>query len=414
MANESKVSSDEKLEIDKEAVNLSNILWGAGAVAIAGACALGLSNMENLLRSYLVAFMFSLSIGLGVLWFVTINHLTNAKWSIVVRRVAEIIAVQMPVLAVLSLGVVGPMALAGADGDAPIQHLYVWLDEAKVHADHLLHHKSAYLNKGFFLIRIVVYFVFWVVLSLFFYSRSVAQDSADEKGSAAIVAQLGKVSAPAMIGFVLTLTFCAFDLLMSLDATWFSTIFGVYYFAGCVISGYSVLALALMWLQKQGRLSNWVNANHYHDLGKMMFAFVIFWAYIGFSQFMLIWYGDVPEETHWYHWRFRGDWRTVSTLLLVCHFVVPFFGLLSRHVKRKKSLLAFWAVWLLAIHYVDLYWLVFPRDDAGIVPFGLVDVLMGLGVLAIFLGTAARAARGVNLVPTKDPRLPKSLAFDNY
>ena len=173
------------------------------------------------------------------------------------------------------------------------------------------------------------------------------------------------------------------------------------------------MALSLMWVQKQGALKTYVNANHYHDLGKMMFAFVIFWAYIGFSQFMLIWYGDIPEETFWYHWRFRGDWRTVSAILLVCHFIIPFFGLLSRHVKRNKTALAFWAFWLLSIHYVDMYWLVFPKDD-GVVPFGLVDILLLVGVVAVFFGAAARKAKGIQLVPMKDSRLSKSLAFDNY
>src|SRR5690606_11096453 len=150
--------------------------------------------------------------------------------------------------------------------------------------------------------------------------KSLEQDKANESESESIRTTLGRISAPAMIGFALTLTFCAFDLLMSLNYAWFSTIFGVYYFAGCVLAAYSSMSLSLMWLQKKGSLTTYVNENHYHDLGKMMFAFTIFWAYIGFSQFMLIWYGDIPEETFWYHWRFRGDWRTVSVILLVCHF----------------------------------------------------------------------------------------------
>jgi hypothetical protein len=129
---------------------------------------------------------------------------------------------------------------------------------------------------------------------------------------------------------------------------------------------------------------------------------------------MLIWYGDIPEETFWYKRRFIGDWRTVSTILLVCHFVLPFLGLLSRHVKRNKKTLAFWAVWLLVVHFVDMFWLVFPKDNSGEVPFALSAPLFALGGLALFLGMAARRAKGVNLVPTKDPRLQQSLAFENY
>lgn len=413
MASEAKVSADEKLEIRDEAVHFSNIALGVGIVALLGGVALGWGDQESLLRSYLVAFMFVLSIGLGALWFVAINHLTNAKWSIVVRRVAEILAVQMPVLAVLALGIVLPIALVDTHGESPIQALYVWLDDAKVHADHLLHHKTPYLNKGFFLVRMVFYFAVWVGLSVYFFKRSVAQDSATPEQSEVIRGQLARVSAPGMIAFALTLTFCAFDLLMSLDYAWFSTIFGVYYFAGCVLSSYSVMALSLMWLQKKGRLTTYVNENHYHDLGKMLFAFTIFWAYIGFSQFMLIWYGDIPEETHWYKWRFTGEWRVVSTLLLVCHFAIPFFGLLSRYAKRNKKVLAFWAVWTLVFHYMDMYWLVFPMGQDE-VPFGLRDVLIMVGLLAVLFGTAARRAKGINLVPTKDARLKQSLAFENY
>jgi hypothetical protein len=413
MASEAKVSADEKLEIGDEAVSFSNLLLGAGVLALLGGVGLGWSDQAALLRSYLVGFMFVLSIGLGALWFVTVNHLTNAKWSIVVRRVAETIAAQMPVLAVLSLGIILPMALSDAHGQSAIQTLYAWLDGAQVEADHLLQHKVGYLNKGFFLVRALVYFGVWVGLSLFFYKRSVDQDSANPEQSEAIRGQLAKISAPGMIAFALTLTFCAFDLLMSLDYSWFSTIFGVYYFAGCVLSSYSTMALSLMWIQSKGRLTSWVNVNHYHDLGKIMFAFTVFWAYVGFSQFMLIWYGDIPEETHWFKWRFTGEWRVISTLQLVCHFVIPFFGLLSRNVKRSKPGLAFFAVWILCFHYVDLYWLVWPQGQEE-VPFGLRDILVVLGLLGIVLGMAARKLKGASLVPTKDSRLPQSLAFENY
>jgi hypothetical protein len=413
MASEAKVSADEKLEIGSEATQFSNIALGAGVLALAGGVALGWSEQESLLRSYLTAFMFTLSIGLGALWFVTVNHLTNAKWSIVVRRVAEIIAAQLPVLAVLSLGIIAPMAMVDTHGESPIQSLYAWLSDAKVHSDHLLHHKAAYLNKGFFLGRVVVYLAVWIGLSLFFYKRSVRQDSSTHEESEQIRGQLATISAPGMIAFALTVTFFAFDMLMSLDYSWFSTIFGVYYFSGCVLTFYSSMVLSLLWLQKQGRLATWVNENHYHDLGKMMFAFTVFWAYVGFAQFMLIWYGDIPEETHWFKWRFVGDWRVVSTLLLVCKFVISFFALLSRHVKRNKVALGVLAVWVMAFQYLDIYWLVFPQGQEE-VDLGLRDVLLLLGMLSIFFGMAARKATGASLVPTKDARLKQSLAFENY
>jgi hypothetical protein len=393
---------EDNITLDGEASRLSQRSLIVGAVALAAAVVVGFSDLAKLQRAYLVAFMYVLSIALGALWFVAIQHLTNAKWSVVVRRVAEILANNMLLVGVLSLGVVVPMFAGSTD-------LYAWLDHERVHSDHILHHKAAYLNITFFTVRWLVYFAFWIWLGRRFFKMSVRQD---KDGGNEITAALQRTSAPAMIVFALTLTFCAFDLVMSLDATWFSTMFGVYYFAGCVLAGYSSLALALMWVQSNGRLNATVTREHYHDIGKMMFAFTVFWAYIGFSQFMLIWYADIPEETHWYHWRFEGGWKVVSALLLVCHFVMPFFGLMSRHVKRNKKTLAFWAVWILAIHYVDLFWLIYPNGDGG-VPLGLVDILCLVGVSSLFVGVSARSARGVNLVPTGDPRLADSLAFEN-
>lgn len=402
MATATTTTDKDNIKLDVDAKQLQQIGFGLGAVGLGGALALGLGDTAKLQRAYLVAFMYVLSVGLGALWFVAIQHLTNAKWSVAVRRVAEILASNMVLITVLSLGVVGPM-LAGSTA------LYSWLDHDKVHEDHLLHHKAAYLNITFFLVRWVAYFGFWIWLSRVFLKLSVRQD---QEGGSAISSRLQNLSAPSMIVFALTLTFCAIDLIMSLDPAWFSTMFGVYYFAGCVLAGYSTLSLSLIWLQGKGRLTQSVSRDHYHDIGKMMFAFTIFWAYIAFSQFMLIWYADVPEETHWYHWRFTGEWRGVSTLLLVAHFVVPFFGLMSRHVKRNKRTLGFWAVWILAVHYVDLFWLIYP-DGTPEVPFGLLDVLCLVGVLGLFVAVAAWQAQRVNLIPTGDPRLKDSLAFEN-
>jgi hypothetical protein len=402
MSHGSEHQNDDKITIDGEASQFSQRALIVGGIALAGAVAVGLGDTAKLQRAYLVAFMYVLSIALGALWFVTIQHLTNAKWSVVVRRVAEILASNMWVVGLLSLGVVVPMLAGSTD-------LYAWLDHARVEQDHILHHKAAYLNVTFFTVRMVLYFGFWIWLGRRFFTMSVRQD---KDGGSELSAAMQRTSAPAMIAFALTLTFCSIDLVMSLDATWFSTMFGVYYFAGCVLAGYSTLALALMWVQSTGRLTASVNQEHYHDIGKMMFAFTIFWAYIGFSQFLLIWYADIPEETHWYHWRFEGSWKVVSALLLGAHFVVPFFGLMSRHVKRNKKSLAFWAVWILAIHYLDLFWLIYP-NGGGEVPLGLVDILCWVGVVSVFVGVSARRARGVNLIPTGDPRLADSLAFEN-
>jgi len=305
-------------------------------------------------------------------------------------------------LAVLSL----PIVLPVLGGQALI---YDWADHAKVEADHLLHHKAPYLNPTFFAIRMVFYFGFWTLLSRFFLKGSLRLD---ETGGAEIIPSMRRVAGPAMIVWALTLTFCAVDLLMSVDAHWFSTIFGVYFFASCVLCAHAVLTLSLIWLQSKGRLAKSVTVEHYHDVGKMLFAFTVFWAYIGFSQFMLIWYANVPEETAWFKQRFAHGWGDVSWMLLFGHFVFPFFGLLSRHIKRNKKTLAFFAVWMLAMVYLDMYWLVMPNVHET-PEFHLMDAFNVLGILSALVAGAAQRAKNMNLLPTKDPRLARSLAFEN-
>jgi hypothetical protein len=160
-----------------------------------------------------------------------------------------------------------------------------------------------------------------------------------------------------------------------------------------------------------------VTTEHFHDLGKMIFAFTVFWAYVAFSQFMLIWYANIPEETGWYKERFVGGWfggwGLLSATLLFGHFVIPFFGLVSRHIKRRRPTLAFWAIWQLVMIYLDMYWLVMPNTRAEAPPFSLIDVACAAGVMGVFIAGIAMRAKNLNLMPTNDPRLPKSLAFQN-
>ncbi|MFO0566057.1 MAG: hypothetical protein U0263_10375 [Polyangiaceae bacterium] len=396
----------DNIKMEGLAPKLMQLAGGIGAVALAVSLGLGFfgGNKSQFMHSYLVAFAWVLSIALGALWWVTLQHLVNAKWSTVVRRVGEVLAATMPVIALLSLPIVIPTLL----GDTT---LYIWADGHKMHADHLLHKKAPYLNIGFFAVRLVIYFGFWTVLSRFLFAKSLEQD---KTGAPEIRAKLQGLCAPSMIFLALTLTFAAIDFLMTLEPTWSSTIFGVYYFAGAVVSFNSFLALSVMWLQKNGRLAKSVTSEHFHDIGKMMFAFTAFWAYIAFSQFMLIWYANIPEETEWYHVRAHGGWGTVTYLMVAVNFVIPFFGLMSRHVKRNRKALGFWAIWILVVHWLDMFWLVKPHMHTEDPPFSLLDVTCTIGLLGLFIAAAAFNSQKVNLVPVKDPRLEKSLAFENF
>jgi hypothetical protein len=211
----------------------------------------------------------------------------------------------------------------------------------------------------------------------------------------------------------LAVTFCSIDFMMTLDAIWFSTIFGVYYFATCVQTFHCVLVLTLLWLQKKGALSKSVNQEHYHDLGKMMFAFVAFWSYIGFSQFMLIWYANIPEETHWFHVRLEGSWWNASILLAASHFIIPFFGMMSRSMKRHTGRLSFWAYYMLLVSWFDMYWLVAPNLHKEGMAFTAPDFLAWAGMVAMVIGVIVFEAKKVKLVATGDPRLSRALAFEN-
>ncbi len=357
-------------------------------------------------HSYLVAFVWVMTIGAGALWWITIQNIVNSHWALVIRRIGELIATNAPVLAVLAFPIVIPLIL----GKSP---MYVWSDVNNMLGHEELKHKIPYLNPQFFAIRFVIYFGYWTILSYFFLNRSLGQDQQQGADAAKTVVTMRRVAGPAMIVFALTLTFCAIDLIMTLDPRWFSTIFGVYYFASCVMAINASLALTLMWLQSKGRLTSSVTVHHFHDLGKMVFAFTVFWAYIGFSQFMLLWYANIPEETLWFKERFVNSWGTLSWTLLFGHFVIPFFGLLSRWVKRNRKALAFWCIWQLVMIYLDMYWLVMPTLGVDEVPFQLIDLTCWVGVLSLFIAGVAWRAKSLNLLATNDPRLPKSLAFEN-
>ncbi len=379
-------------------------IWSVTAAGVgllgAGLALLQPGGSSRLLWSYLVSYVFFLSLALGALFFVLLQHLTHAGWSVVVRRLAEAVAANLPLLAVLALPVI-----FGA------RALYPWADAAAMAADPTLAKKTVYLNLPFFVVRLVIYFAVWAWCGRSYFRRSVSQDeSGDEKETRT----LERWAPAATVVYALTTTFAAFDLLMSLEPRWFSTIFGVYFFAGAFVGFLALLAVVALVVQNAGCLTRAVTAEHYHDIGKLLFAFVIFWAYIGFSQFMLIWYGNMPEETNWFRPRVAGAWGVVAAVLLFGHFFLPFFGLLGRRAKRTTAVLVLFAVWLLAMHYLDLYWVVMPEMRAA---GGWTQRLADASVLLMLGGaltavTARRMAR-CSLVPEGDPRLAESLAFEN-
>lgn len=348
--------------------------------------------------SYLHNFVFFLSLVLGGLFFVLIQHLTRATWSVAVRRIAEGIAANAWLAALLFL----PVLLG-------LGELYLWLDPQAVAHDPLLQGKEPFLNRTFFMVRCALYFGVWIALGRYYLSRSTTQD---RTGDPAITVRMQKWSAGGMVLFALTLTFAAFDFVMSLDPHWYSTIFGVYFFAGSAVGGLSLIVVTAYVLQGQGRLIHVIGRRHYYDLGTLLFAFTVFWTYIAFSQYMLIWYSNISEETAWYLPRRTGSWSAVGMMLVFGHFLIPFFFLMSRWVKRRRGLVTLAAVWMLAMHWLDLYWLIMPElSPAGIRPH-LLDFACLLGIGGLFMAGIALNLRSHSLVPEKDPRLAGSLAAE--
>jgi len=414
------------------AIGIPALLIGVVGIAAALGIAFFARDPEwssRVFEGYLVNYMFFLAIGLGGLFFTLIHHLTRAGWSVTVRRLAEGIAAGLPWMALLFL----PIAWALFQDD--ISLFSNWASADAQEHDALVQHKAGYLNVPFFLTRAAVYFFIWAAISRYFWSLSVKQDAS---GDVELSHRMTSRSAPCMILFAMTLTLAAFDWMMTQNPHYFSTIWGVYFFAGAVAGFLAVAILLFAFLQRTGRLEHAVTTEHYHDLGKLLFAFgMVFWAYIAFSQYMLQWYGNLPEETNFWqtrasgfegmvHDHIHGDfqpgaWNPLSLFLLIGHFAGPFVLMISRWPKRIKPLLCLGAGWMLLMCWFDLHWLIMPIFHP--VPsgtfgpngyFSYTDFIPLIGIGGCLLGMLALRMRRVSLLATGDPRLNESLAFENF
>ncbi|WP_425396431.1 quinol:cytochrome C oxidoreductase [Aeoliella sp.] len=370
--------------------------------------------MPRFWHAYLIACCYVSSISLGALFFVIVQYLAAARWGVVLRRLAEIIAMGIGFCGLL-FAVIWVFSILAGSGD-----LYPWAgDSGPLALKNLQEPKQIWLNPPFFIGRQVFYFVVWFGLARMFYRRSVAQDRASDND---VVAPLLWHSGWSMFVFAMTINFASMDWMMTLNPTWFSTIFGVYYFAGCAVAFFALLAVLISRLQARDILTHTITTEHRHDIGKLLFGFVFFWGYIAFSQFLLIWYASIPEEVQWYAVRHIDPTMTgigwATGLLFLFHLIIPFLGLLSRHVRRSKPALTFWGVYMLIMHWFDLYYIIAPEkqlnewryDLPTIVTYG--GVMLGVGCM--YVGVLLYIAAGNWLVPVRDPRLAASLSFQNH
>lgn len=353
-------------------------------------------------RSYLLAYVFWTGIALGCLAILMLQHLSGGGWGLVIRRVLESGTRTLPLMAVLFVPIIFGMGylyewthlkeLAHAGGEEE-QHLYK-----------MLQHKSAYLNVPFFLVRALIYFLIWGGLTYLLNKWSREQDRTAERRFAK---RMSKLSGPGLVLFVLTVTFASVDWVMSLDPEWFSTIFGLLFVAAWALSSFAFVIAVMALLAGREPMSEVVAPSHFHDLGKLLLAFVMVWAYFSFSQFLIIWSGNIPEETKWYLYRMRGGWGAVALALVVLHFALPFLLLLSRDLKRNARRLALVACLVLFMRLVDLFWLIAPKFSAGHFSLSWTDVVAPIGVGGLWLAFFLWQLKQRPLIPFNDPQLPE-------
>jgi len=349
--------------------------------------------------SYLPAFMFLVSIAIGSLFLIAIEYLAGADWSVPFRRIAEFLASLLPLLFLLVI----PLLFH-------LKEIFYWAQKDIVSADVILQGKSPYLNSTFFIIRVFLILILWFAFYFKFISNSRKQDSTGDQGLTKNSIVFSGIFMPV---FAFTITLVAVDWLMSLEPRWFSTIFGVYFFSGAVWSSLAAVTYISIKLKDNGYLHPKINSDHYYSLGTLLFAFTVFWAYIAFSQYMLIWYADLPEETFWFAHRWSGGWSVISVIVIITHFVVPFAALLSFPSKTNPARLKFISIWILIAHYIDLYWLIMPSFFIGgkVYTFSWLDIVFPIGALGLIIIVFNRGVKMHNLIPLRDPKLQKGLNF---
>ena len=376
------------------------------SAALVGVLALGAAFFlggDHFYKGYLLGILFWVGASLGCLALLMVQHLSGGAWGVVTRRIYEAAARTLPLMALLFV----PIAIS-------LPHLFEWANPEAVAADAILQHKQGYLNVPFFLTRAVLYFVIWSGMALLLSRWSARQDAADAAGQEALSLRMQRLSGGGLVVYALTVFFMSVDWVMSLDPHWFSTIYGMLFM---VNQGLSALALAiavLVLLARTPPMSAVIAPAHLHDLGKLLLAFVMLWAYLTFSQFLIVWSANLPEEIPWYLTRMQGGWGAVSIVLIVFHFIVPFLLLLNRDLKRHGRLLVVVALWIVVMRFVDLFWLMGPLHGARELTVHAPDVLAPLGIGGLWVAMFLWQLKARPLLPLGEPYLQGALEHGKH
>jgi hypothetical protein len=378
-----------------ELKGLQQRLLVAGAVGAAISVLGLLLNSRQFFQSYLMAYMLWLGVTLGCLALGMVHQLSGGAWGVLIRRPIGAAARVIPVMTALFL----PIALG-------VTRIYPWTNADLVAHDEALQHKQLYLNIPFFLTRAAIYFLAWNALSYFLNRWSLEQD---RTGDPRIARRMQMLSGGGLVVYGLTITFASFDWLMSLEPHWYSTIYGVLILGGQGLSSLAFLIIVLVWLSRRPPLDQIVVPAHFHDLGNLMLAFVMLWAYFSFSQYLIIWAGNLPAEIGWYLHRMQTGWRPIAVVLMLFHFALPFVVLLSRTVKRQGRLLVRVAIAVMVVRLVDLWWLIGPEFHTDGIAVSWMDAWIPLSMGAIWTAAFIRQLRGRAILPVHDPEFDETL-----
>ncbi len=383
-------SAPASLEPRIQRVRLISLIAGGAAIALAAATAH--LDPAQFFRSYLVAYLYWVSIALGCLGIILLHHLVGGGWGFFIRRLLESATRTLALLAALFV----PLLFG-------LSRLYLWAQPASVAADPILIKKQSYLNPQFFTIRAAIYFAAWIVLALLLNKWSADQDRTADP---AFQKRLSAMSGPGMLVYGLTITLAAVDWIISLEPHWFSTVYGLLFIVVQALTAMSFIILVATMLSRDEPLRSVASPGKFHDLGNLLFAFVMLWAYLAFAQFLIIWSGNLQEEIPWYIARTTGGWAAVALLLVLFHFAVPFFALLMRPVKRNPKVLAGVALLLMVMSVVDLFWLVVPAFGQTSPQFHLMDLFAFVGIGGVWFGMFLWQLKKRPLLPLHDPRFP--------
>ncbi|MBA2501745.1 MAG: hypothetical protein H0V27_02580 [Pyrinomonadaceae bacterium] len=379
----------------------------AAVVGLALTAVGALLDHEQFFHSYLVGYVFWVGVSAGCLALLMVQHLAGGAWGVVIRRVLE--SASSPLMMVLLLLLFIPVVLGAHD-------LYEWTHAEAVRTNEILKWKAPYLNLPFFIGRTILYFAIWGALAYFLNVWSNRQDE-DVAHGYIYERRMRTLSGPGIVLFALTVTFASVDWVMALDPEWYSTIFGILFMGGWGLSALAFVIAVSVFLSGRRPMHDVLAPAHFHDLGKLLLAFVMLWAYFSFSQLLIIWSGNLPEEIPWYLRRYSGGWQVLSIALIVLHFMLPFLLLLSRDLKRNARLLGAVALFVIVMRVVDVFWLIAPeahhREASYVGHLDPLAVLFGaaavIGIGGVWFWLFVWGLRKRPLMPLGDPLLEKAL-----